>query len=90
MLKQGRLDEFLTMQETYWDNTEKVHRWIGTTFNTSHAVALDNKGYYALLKGDTDSALSAWKEIRTMDSNYLTNNPISLLYNGLKERGVIE
>lgn len=90
MLKQGRLEEFKAMQEAYWDNTEKVHRWIGTTFNVSHAVAWDNKGYYALLKGDTVSALSAWKEIQSLEPNYLINNPISLLYNGLKERGLID
>lgn len=90
MLKQGRLDEFPAIQESYWENTEKVYRWIGADYKTSYAAAWDNKGYYALMKGDTEEALSVWKKISEVQPDYLAFNPISLLYNGLKERGLIE
>lgn len=90
LLKQGRMDEFLAIQESYWDNAIKVYGWIGTVFKVSYAVAMDNKGYYELLQGNTETALSTWKEICSFEPNYLMYNPISLLYSGLKERELIE
>lgn len=90
MLKQGRLDEFLAMQESYWDSTRKVYGWIGAIFKTSYAVAWDNKGYYALMKGDTEGALSIWKSIIEMEPDYIIYNPISLLYSGLKAKELVE
>lgn len=90
MLKQGRTDEFLTTQDLYWDNVENAYRWLGLSFRTSYAIAWDNKGYYALLQNDTEEALSIWNRIIDIEADYLVYNPISQLYSGLKEKGLIE
>lgn len=89
-LKQGYTDEFLAMQDTYWNNVEKLYSWQGIAFKVSYAIAWDNKGYHAYLSGNTDEALSIWKRIIDLEPNYLVYTPNSLLYSGLKESGVIE
>lgn len=89
-LKQGKLDDFLEMQNNYWDDTEKCYNWLGITYANSYAVALDNKGYYQLLQGNTEEALAIWNKIKELAPQYLDINPISLLYNGLKEKQLIE
>lgn len=89
-LKQGRLAEFVALQDSYWDNTEKAYGWYGLDFKTSYVVAWDNKGYYSLLQGNTEEALSIWKKINEIDSTYLNNNQASLLYKALKDRGLLE
>lgn len=89
-LKQGRTDEFLALQDSYWNNVEKVYGQLGITFRTNYAVALDNKGYFALLQGDYEGALDIWNKICNLDPHYLETNSISLLYAGLKERNIIQ
>lgn len=89
-LKHGKLNEFLELQNKYWDDTESCYNWLGITYANSYAVALDNKGYYQLLQGNTEEALAIWNKIKELVPQYLDINPISLLYNGLKEKQLIE
>lgn len=90
LLKQGRLEDFESLQSRYFANVEKVYRWDGLSYASSYAIALDNKGYYALLQNDTESALVIWKQINELVPGYLNINPTSFLYAGLKERKLIE
>lgn len=90
LLMQGRYQEFLNLQNEYWDNVKQVANWLGSNFTVSYAIACDNKGYYELATGNTDAAMSAWNTIIELSPNYLDFNPTSLLHNALVERGLIK
>lgn len=87
-LQQGKLDEFATIQDEYWNNMEKVYGWHGIPVLNNYCVAWDNRGYYELLRGNEIDALKAWDNILKLNPEYPDLYPASLLLQALKERGL--